>query len=151
MRLRLDTATTVVVLLLLAASPLIAATTARASEQHPNLVELEGEIMCPTCHTTLDQSNSPEAQRIEAFISSRIRAGDTKSQIKAKLVAQFGEAINAAPPRRGWDLLAWWLPIAGAAAGALGLAIGAWRWTRVRPHGRPEQPPNVPVDRRSSG
>ena len=42
MHLRLDTATTVVVLLLLAASPLIAATTARASEQHPNLVELEG-------------------------------------------------------------------------------------------------------------
>src|SRR5947208_14446379 len=120
MRLRLDTATAVA-LLLLAASTLIAATTARASEQHPTLVELEGEIMCPTCHTTLDQSNSLEAQRIEAFISSRIRAGDTKSQIKAKLVAQFGEAILAAPPRRGWDLLAWWLPIAGAAAGALGL------------------------------
>ena len=145
MRIRLDTATAVV-LLLLAASPLIAVPTARASEQHPTLVELEGEVMCPTCHTTLDQSNSLEAQRIEAFISSRIRAGDTKSQIKAKLVAQFGEAILAAPPRRGWDLLAWWLPIAGAAADAIGLAIGAWRWSRVLPRGAPEQPPNVPLD-----
>src|SRR5438128_10582345 len=130
----------------LAASSLIAATPAHASERHPTLVELEGEIMCPTCHTTLDQSNSPEAQRIEAFISSRIRAGDTKSKIKAKLVAQFGEAILAAPPRRGWDLLAWWLPIAGAAGGAIGLAIGAWRWTRVRPRGGPDQPPIAPLD-----
>src|SRR5713101_2267975 len=108
-----------------------AASPVRASEQHPTLAELEGEVMCPTCHTTLDQSNSLEAQRIEAFISRRIRAGDTRSEIKSKLVAQFGEAILAAPPRRGWDLLAWWLPIAGAAAGAVGLAIGAWRWTRV--------------------
>jgi len=145
MRLRLDTATAVA-LLLLGASTLIAATTARASEQHPTLVELEGEIMFPTCHTTLDQSNSLEAQRIEAFISSRIRAGDTKGQIKTKLVAQFGEAILAAPPRHGWDLLVWWLPIAGAAAGAVGLAIGARRWTRLRPRGGPERPPIAPLD-----
>src|SRR5712691_10990038 len=130
----------------LIAFALLAAAPARASERHPSLAELEGEIMCPTCHTTLDQSNSPEAQRIEAFISSRIRAGDTKSKIKAKLVAQFGEAILAAPPRRGWDLLAWWLPIAGAAGGAIGRAIGTWRWTRVRPQGGAEQPPNVPLD-----
>src|SRR5713101_9962297 len=66
---------------------------ARANEQHPTLLELEGEIMCPTCHTTLDQSNSLEAQRIEAFIAQRIRVGESKSQIKAKLVAQFGESI----------------------------------------------------------
>jgi len=102
--------------------------------------------MCPTCHTTLDQSNSPEAQRIEAFISSRIRAGDTKSEIKAKLVAQFGEAILAAPPRRGWDLLAWWLPIAGAAAGAIGLAFGAWRWTRGGPGSGLDEPSTTPLD-----
>jgi len=103
------------VLLALVSGAAIGVGPARASEQHPTLLELEGEIMCPTCHTTLDQSNSLEAQRIEAFISHRINAGDTKSEIKDKLVAQFGEAILAAPPRRGWDLLVWWLPVAGVA------------------------------------
>jgi cytochrome c-type biogenesis protein CcmH len=115
----------------LAAVALVAATPAAASEQHPTLLELEGEIMCPTCHTTLDQSNSLEAQRIEAFISTRIRAGDTKNEITAKLVAQFGPAILAAPPRRGFDLIAWWLPIGGILAGALLLAVGVWRWSRA--------------------
>ena len=110
----------------------LAASPAGASEQHPTLVELEGEVMCPTCHTTLDQSNSLEAQRIEAFISRRIRAGDTKSEIKAKLVAQFGEAILAAPPWRGFDLLVWLLPIGGAAAGGTVLAFGARHWSRAR-------------------
>ena len=105
---------------------------ALGSERHPTLAELEGEVMCPICHTTLDQSNSLAARRIEAFIAGRIRAGDTKSEIKAKLVAQFGPEILAAPPRRGFDLLAWWLPIGGVAIGAVVLAAAAYRWSRVR-------------------
>lgn len=116
--------------MLLALTGLLAlvAGAAVASERHPTLAELQGEVMCPICHTTLDQSNSLAARRIEAFIAARIRAGDTKSEIKAKLVAQFGPAILAAPPRRGFDLLAWWLPIA---LGALVLAAAAYRWSRV--------------------
>lgn len=105
---------------------------AAASERHPTLAELEGEVMCPTCHTTLDQSDAPAARRIERFIRQRIGAGDTKSQIEAKLVAQFGPAILAAPPRKGFGLLAWWLPIAGLAAAAVIVGIAAWRWSRGR-------------------
>jgi cytochrome c-type biogenesis protein CcmH len=103
-----------------------------ASEQHPTLAELEGEIICPTCHTTLDQSDSPIARRMKQFISARIAAGDTKSEIKAKLVAQFGKAVLAAPPRKGFDLLAWWLPIAAILAGAAVLGALAWRWSHSR-------------------
>jgi cytochrome c-type biogenesis protein CcmH len=117
-------------LVLLAA--LAFAAPAFASERHPTLAELEGEIICPTCHVTLDQSDSPIAQRMKRFISARIAAGDTKSQIKAKLVAQFGEAVLAAPPRSGFNLLAWWLPIAGVLGGAVALGALAWRWSRVR-------------------
>lgn len=124
---------------LLAALVIAAGATARAgaSEQHPTLLELEGEVMCPTCHTTLDQSNSLEAQRIEAFISRRIRIGDTKREIKAKLVTQFGEGILAAPAWREFDLLAWLLPIGGAVAGGAALALGAWRWSRFRASQQP--------------
>ena len=105
---------------------------ALASEARPTLTELEGEVMCPTCRTPLDQSDSPAADRIRDFISRRIRAGDTKGEIKTKLEQQFGPAILAAPPRRGFDLLAWWLPLAGIAAGALAVGAFAWRWTRQR-------------------
>ena len=114
---------------------LLMAAPAAASEQHPTLAELEGEVMCPTCHTTLDQSDAPAARRIEAFIRQRIAAGDTKSQIEAKLVTQFGPAILAAPPHKGLGLLAWWLPIVGLGAAALIVAGAAWRWTRARAPG----------------
>lgn len=103
-----------------------------AGERKPTLRELEGELMCPICKTTLDQSNSPAADRIRSFIVRRIRAGDSEAQIKAKLEQQFGPAIHAAPPREGFDLLAWWLPIAGLIAGAAAVGALAWRWTRSR-------------------
>jgi len=105
---------------------------AGASERHPSLAELEGEVMCPTCHTTLDESNSAIAQQIKAFIRVRIAQGKTKSQIESQLVDNFGPSILAAPPKRGWDLLAWVLPLGGLGLGAIVLGILAWRWTRDR-------------------
>lgn len=105
---------------------------ALASERHPTLGELEGEVMCPVCETTLDQSSSPAAQQIKRLIAVRIAAGDTKTQIKDRLVAEYGSAILAAPPHKGFGLVAWWLPVAGILAAAVAVAVGAWRWARAR-------------------
>ena len=82
-------------LLVLVAALVVAAPTL-ASEGRPTLGELEGEVMCPTCKTPLDMSSSPVASRIRAFITARIDAGDTRSQIKRRLVDEFGPAQSAA-------------------------------------------------------
>jgi len=113
---------------------------AAAACAHPrtSLSYLEGQVMCPTCHTTLDQSDSSAARRIEAFIQTRIDQCATADQIKSELVANFGAGILAAPPHKGFDLLAWWLPLGGLAAGAVLLGFGVWRWSRARtPEDRP--------------
>ena len=96
---------------------LAAAAPAAASEQHPTLPELERELICPTCHETLAASTSPIADRMRSFIRQRIAAGDTESEIKSKLVAQFGESVLAAPPKSGFNLLAWLLPLVGIVLG----------------------------------
>ena len=67
-------------LLVAVAALLLCAAPALASEAHPTQGELEGEVICPTCHTTLDQSSSPIALRMKAFIARRIAAGDTRSR-----------------------------------------------------------------------
>jgi cytochrome c-type biogenesis protein CcmH len=97
-----------------------------------SLSAMEGEIMCPTCHTTLDQSDAPAARRIEHRISVLIAQCKTEGEIKADLVRNFGAGILAAPPKKGFDLLAWWLPLGGVIVGALLVAWGVWRWTRAR-------------------
>ena len=99
--------------------------------------------MCPVCETTLDQSSSPAARQIERVIATRIAAGDTKTQIKDRLVAEYGDAILAAPPHKGFGLVAWWLPVAGIVVAAVVVGIGAWRWARSRepaPVGPPLDP-----------
>jgi cytochrome c-type biogenesis protein CcmH/NrfF len=117
----------VVALLALALAP----ATAAASER-PALAELEGEVMCPVCGTTLDQSDAPAALQIERFIKRRIAAGDTERQIKAALVANYGESILASPPKHGFGLLAWWVPLGGIILAAALLGWGIWRWSRAR-------------------
>lgn len=105
---------------------------ALASEQRPTAAELEAELVCPTCKTTLDQSSAPVAVRMKEIIRERIAAGDTKSEIKAAFVAQFGPAVLATPGKNGLDLLAWALPLLGLGLAAVAVGLVAWRWSRRR-------------------
>jgi cytochrome c-type biogenesis protein CcmH len=114
----------------------------------PTLSDIEDEVVCPTCKVTLDQSDAPVAERMRVYIRGRIAAGDSKEEIKAKLVAQFGPRVLAVPQTRGFDLLAWLLPIGAAllAAGAVGVI--AWRWSRAP---RPDEVPAAEDGRGSLG
>jgi cytochrome c-type biogenesis protein CcmH/NrfF len=123
-------------LLLLAALALAFAGPALASEQHPTQGELEAELVCPQCHEPLDESSSPIAQQMKAYIRQHIAMGWTKSRIVDSLVGppnNLGPSVLGVPRKHGFDLLAWLLPLAGIAVGALALACGAWAWSRKRP------------------
>jgi cytochrome c-type biogenesis protein CcmH len=120
------------VALLCATLTLLVVAPASASEQHPTPAELESELVCPVCETTLDTSNAPVALRMKAFIRERIAAGDTKSEIKATLVDPFGPAVLAEPPKKGFELVAWLLPLAGLALGVIVVGLLAWRWSHAR-------------------
>ena len=122
-----------------AAALVLAGPAAACAQPRTSLSYLEGQVMCPTCHTTLDQSNSAAAHQIEVFISHKVAACWTAQQIESALVANYGRGILAAPSHEGFDLLAWWLPIAGVLGGALVLAFGVWRWSRRSGPGEPAE------------
>jgi len=103
-----------------------------AAAAPPNAADLEAEIVCPVCETTLDQSNAPIALRMKAFIRTRIAAGQSEAEIKDALVSEFGEGVLAEPPGGGFGLLAWLLPLLGLTAGAIAVAILVRRWSSGR-------------------
>jgi cytochrome c-type biogenesis protein CcmH len=136
-------------LLLLAVLALALAGPALASEQHPTQGELESELVCPQCHEPLDQSDSPIAQQMKAYIRQHIAMGWTKSRIIDSLVGppnNLGPSVLGVPRKHGFDLLAWVLPLAGIAAGAVALAAGAWVWSRRRGSGDLATADGPPLD-----
>jgi cytochrome c-type biogenesis protein CcmH/NrfF len=122
------------------------AAAAPASEQHPTQGELEAELVCPSCHVPLDESNSAIAQQMKTFIRVHIAKGWTKSRIERALAAQLGPGIYGVPRTSGFDLLAWALPLGGIALGAAAIAGGAWRWSRRRDPATVDSPPGPALD-----
>jgi len=121
-----------VIRLLAAGIAAVALVGSAAAAGRPVQADLEAEIVCPTCKTTLDQSSSPIATRMKSYIRERIVAGDSAAEIKAQLVDQFGPAVLAEPPKRGFDLLAWLLPLGSLAVGVVVVGALAWTWSRRR-------------------
>ena len=114
-----------------------------SAAEPPRAADLEAELVCPVCRTTLDQSDAPVAKRMKTFIRARIAAGDSEQQIKDALVAQFGAAVLAKPPKGGFGLLAWLLPLVALAGGAIVIGVLLRSWSRRR--GPPSAPPLDPV------
>jgi cytochrome c-type biogenesis protein CcmH len=98
----------------------------------PSAADLESQIVCPVCETTLDQSTAPIALRMKAFIRTRIAAGDSEQRIKDALVAEFGSEVLAEPPGGGFGLLAWVLPLGALLVGALAVGVLVRRWSGRR-------------------
>ena len=96
----------------------------------PSADAIETQLVCPVCHETLDQSTAPVAQEMKAEIRKRIAQGWTEKQILDEMVAQFGPGVLSTPAKHGFDLLAWLLPLGGAAVAVAALAYGAQRWSR---------------------
>ncbi|HET7744251.1 MAG TPA: cytochrome c-type biogenesis protein [Gaiellaceae bacterium] len=130
----------------LAALALVAA--AAAAGGRPNASDLEGQLVCPVCQTTLDQSDAPIALKMKAYIRRRIAAGDSAAQIKAALVAQFGPGVLATPSKSGFGLLAWLVPILVVLGAGLVVGVLVRAWSKRRPPPPPDRPLDPDVERR---
>jgi cytochrome c-type biogenesis protein CcmH len=121
---------------------------AAGAQDPPNAADLEAELVCPVCETTLDQSDAPVAQRMKSFIRERIAAGDSEDEIKDALVAEFGTGVLATPSKSGFGLLAWLVPLVALVVGAIAVGLLVRSWSRRRPPSEPERPLDPELDHR---
>jgi cytochrome c-type biogenesis protein CcmH len=119
-------------LLVAALAALVLAAPAAACTPRASQAYLESRLVCITCHTTLDESDSPFAVEMKNEIARQIRLCRTNSQIIDSMVAQFGRPVLSTPQTHGFDLIAWVLPIGGILLAAAGLAFGARTWAAAR-------------------
>ena len=97
-----------------------------------SLADIEDEVMCPICGTTLQLSQSPQAERERVFIQRLVDQGASKDEVKDALVAEYGDEVLAMPETEGFDLAAWLVPAGVILAAAVGIGFGLRRWREDR-------------------
>jgi cytochrome c-type biogenesis protein CcmH len=95
------------------------------------------ELRCLVCQNqSIDDSNADLAHDLRMIVRERISAGDSDAQVKAYLVARYGDFVLLDPPFEAKTLFLWLGP-------ALVLLLGAggiYAAVRRRPTAAPETP-----------
>lgn len=108
---------------------------ALAQTPTPNEInEIAKDLWCPLCNgVRLDNCELQACIQMKEVIAQKLAAGESREQIKAYFVEQYGDVVLGAPSTQGFNRLAWILPILAAAVGLGWLVYFIRSVTRKRP------------------
>ena len=94
-------------------------------------------LMCPVCPAeTIDQAQVELARQMKQKVREMLAAGASREEILSFFVDRYGPDVLAAPPKSGFNLVAWIFPAVVAVAG-LGAAWLVLRSMAARRGRRP--------------
>lgn len=133
MRQWIGRACVLVVLLIVSALPVAGQTPT------PNEINaVARELWCPLCNgVRLDNCELQACIQMREVIAEKLMAGESKDQIKAYFVQQYGDVVLGAPAREGFSLIVWLFPILATVVGLGWLAFLVRVWQRRRPATQP--------------
>lgn len=89
-------------------------------------------LRCPVCQQlSILDSPAELAQEMKAVVRERLAAGQSEEEVVAYFVSKYGEWILLDPPKRGFNLTVWLMPIAALGGGGLLLGFAFRRWLGV--------------------
>ncbi|MGC9159458.1 MAG: cytochrome c-type biogenesis protein CcmH [Terracidiphilus sp.] len=115
----------------------------------PRFYDLGHRLMCTCgCAELLGECNHvgcTESTQENAELKAYLAEGLSDQQILNAFAAKYGTVVLAAPPSKGFDLVAWIAPFAVFAAGLLGTILLVRRWAgssgdKFRTASRPSDP-----------
>src|SRR3989449_5657673 len=117
-----------------AVSPVTAQPAAPVSEE--TVHEVAAQLRCVVCQNlSVADSPSEMASQMRAIIRDRLAAGERPAAVRQYFVDRYGEWILLSPPRRGFNLLVWLVPLAAVRGRAVSVGLLAPPWARP-PRGR---------------
>jgi len=116
-------------LLTVSAVPVLA-----TEEYSPGTIDIARKLLCPVCSgETVADSQSGTARAMREAIEQKVQAGESEQQILDFFVARYGESILTDPPKSGFVLTLWWLPVLVVLVGALAVGLYLRERTRMEP------------------
>ncbi len=81
---------------------------------------LDKRLICPVCPgETIDQSQVELAKQMRALVRQMLAEGATDEQVLDFFQERYGPSVLAAPPKQGFNLMAWLVPPIAAVGGGL--------------------------------
>ena len=99
--------------------------------------DLSAELRCMVCQNqSIDDSNAELARDLRVLVRERLRAGDGDDQIRAYLVARYGDFILLKPPFKAETVALWSAPFIILLVGGGAIFLSSRR--RQRPVSDPQ-------------
>ena len=81
-------------------------------------------LMCPVCPAeSIDQAQVPLARQMRQRVREMLAEGATRQEVLAYFADRYGQNVLASPPKSGFNLLAWTLPLAGLLAALVAVLL----------------------------
>ena len=82
------------------------------------------ELRCVVCQNqTIDESDATLAADLRMIVRERLVAGDSDAEVKAWIVARYGDYVLMRPPFRGETVLLWLGPALVLLLGGIGVVL----------------------------
>jgi cytochrome c-type biogenesis protein CcmH/NrfF len=115
-----------------------------------SVADLEDEVMCPVCGTSLATAgDAPLAVQQRRLIDRLVKQCKSKQEVKDALVAQYGQSVLAEPGDSGFRTATYLIPALALGGGLIGIVLAARRWRRRRPRppaAKPDSPDSARLD-----
>ena len=84
--------------------------------------KLSAELRCMVCQNqSIDDSSAPFARDLRLLVRERLKTGASDAEVRAYLVARYGEFVLLKPPLSTGTLLLWLTPL--LVLGGIGLLV----------------------------
>jgi cytochrome c-type biogenesis protein CcmH len=94
--------------------------------------DVASQLKCPVCQgESVADSPSTISQQMRGVIRQQLQRGQSEQQIIQYFVSRYGNTILWSPPKQGFTILAWVIPIAILLSGALLLVLVLRGWLNV--------------------
>jgi cytochrome c-type biogenesis protein CcmH len=102
-----------------------------AAQEGDPAKELQQELWCPVCQgVRLDVCEQKVCEQMRDMIDADLAAGKTKEEIKGNFIEFYGPVVLGEPPREGFNLVAWIVPVLLVVGGLLFALFLTRRWSR---------------------
>lgn len=113
-------------LFFLLAMPVLAQEGTTVTDDEVN--DVAKDVFCPVCESTpLDVCPTQACADWRELIRTQLAEGKTKEEVHEYFARQYGDGVLADPPKRGFNLILWILPIVAV----LGGGVFFWQYLKT--------------------